>query len=128
MGRLQSIVEGTGCKVVLSSARRLIPSAKEQLLRQFVSVAGVDAKCVIRDTPNLGSQMKKPLEICKCLQEMEREYDIASWVVLDDLPLDRMGNAKTKDRMKGHCVKTSVRQGLTDGNVKIVISKLNRIE
>ena len=123
--RLKKIIQATKCKIVLSTSWRRIPSAKEQLFRQLTTKIGLDVgQCVIGDTPILGSQMRKSLEICQYLKSM-KEYEIVSWVAIDDMPLDKIGTKEAKEMMMHHFVKTDVEKGISDKNVLQAISILN---
>eukprot|EP01083_Nonionella_stella_P009490 27316_1 len=122
--RLKKIVVESECKIVLSTAWRRIAYAKEQLLCQLSKHIG---ECVIGDTPVLGSQMKKSVEICQYLESIKGVYDVVSWIAIDDMPLNRMGTKRTKGMFENHFVKTDVNVGLSDENVARAISLLNNI-
>ena len=124
--RLKKIVDDTKCRIVLSTSWRRIPNAKKQLLHQLSSIVGID-KIIIGSTPILGSEMKKSMEIYQYLKSIENNYDIISWIAIDDMPLDKIGTKQTKEMMKGHLIKTEIEYGLNDNDVKTAISILNAI-
>lgn len=120
--RLGSIVSATSCKIVLSSSWRFHPELCTILTSALVQVSKIPSDAVIGMTGEARSgTVARAEEIGEWLDRTMRQgrTPIASWVVIDDLPLGGV------PYLAGHFVRVDPRVGLTAKNVKSAINILN---
>eukprot|EP01083_Nonionella_stella_P141132 434253_1 len=130
--RLAAIVETTNCKICLSTSWRMIPSAKQALFLILKQIGGIDMMDEVHlgDTPRIYDK-PRALEIAQFLNALK--CNVTAWCALDDGPLHRPPHEKRQHILKqcqsvmeNHFVQTDASIGLTDENVKQVISILQQ--
>eukprot|EP01083_Nonionella_stella_P141131 434251_1 len=127
--KLGVIVETTNCKICLSTSWRMIPSAKQALFLILKQIGGIDMDEVhFGDTPRIYDK-PRALEIAQFLNALK--CNVTAWCALDDGPLHAPTHEKRQHILKqcqtvmeNHFVQTDASIGLTDENVKQVISIL----
>lgn len=120
--RLGAIVHATSSKIVLSSSWRFHPQLCTILTSALVQVSKIPSDAVIGMTGEARSgTVARAEEIGEWLDTTMRQgrTPIASWVVIDDLPLGGV------PYLAGHFVRVDPRTGLTAKNVKSAIHILN---
>eukprot|EP01083_Nonionella_stella_P004733 13761_1 len=128
---LKHIVDLTKCKIVLSSAWRRSPYAKERIKDHFTANGIKWSDLYLGDTPILDgclvdindTNCQRTYEIEAYLKSIQSEYVIQSWCAVDDMRLD--SGDKSKEIIEGHFVQTNSYHGVTDKDAMQIISILN---
>ena len=115
-------------RIVLSTARRRDPYSKKKVVDVLKWAIGRDL--VIGSTPTFNICTKRAYDIDEYFMQnrewLRQRYTIKSWVVLDDLPLDKT-NERCAQILHGHFVRVNEEYGLTRQNAEMAISILNNI-
>jgi len=120
---LKTIIDETGCKIVLSTTWRLNQSARATLLHFMKSRADINVEdIIIGDTPSIKGK-KRAFEIESFLEsdEFQRHYVATKWCAVDDLPLFR----QHPEFMKDHFIRTNYRTGITAKDALRAVAILN---
>jgi len=120
---LKTIIDETGCKIVLSTTWRLNQSARATLLHFMKARADINVEdIIIGDTPSIKGK-KRAFEIESFLQsdDFQRHYVATKWCAVDDLPLQQ----QYPQFMKDHFIRTNYRTGITAQDAVRAVSILN---
>jgi len=120
---LKTIIDETGCKIVLSTTWRLNQSARATLLHFMKARADINVEdIIIGDTPSLKGK-KRAFEIESFLQsdEFQRHYVATTWCAVDDLPLAQ----QHPTFMEEHFIRTNYRTGITPKDAVRAVAILN---
>jgi len=123
---LKTIIEETGCKVVLSTTWRLNQSARATLLHFMKARADINVEdIIIGDTPSLkGKQRAFEIESFLHSEWFVSRYAVTAWVAVDDLPL----NTHHPAFMKDHFIRTNYRTGITPADAFGAVHILNHAD
>jgi len=120
---LKTIIDETGCKIVLSTTWRLNQSARATLLHFMKARADINVEdIIIGDTPSLKGK-KRAFEIESFLKsdDFQRHYVATKWCAVDDLPLQQ----QYPQFMENHFIRTNYRTGITAQDAVRAVSILN---
>ena len=86
--RLKTILSKTDCRIVLSSAWRLFEASKKTLFQALERHIQFESKLYLGDTPK--RLKNRVTEIKQWLEGSEWNYNVVSWVSVDDIGLDEI--------------------------------------
>eukprot|EP00397_Hematodinium_sp_SG-2012_P013773 GEMP01013996.1.p1 GENE.GEMP01013996.1~~GEMP01013996.1.p1 ORF type:complete len:309 (+),score=51.69 GEMP01013996.1:142-1068(+) len=114
MNILAEILKATNCKIVLSSAWRVNPMARN-VVDKTLRMHGIPT--FVSRTPNIGT-FQRAREILAWVTQ----YQPKTWVAIDDWDLHLEG----QEKIRGHFVRTNARLGLTRKDYDSVIEQFRR--
>jgi len=109
MQRLKTIVDQTGCKIVLSSSWRQTPEGRATVNEQLANY-GIDN--IIDSTRIFYNEYNRHTDI----QDWVKKHPTDRWIALDDLPMHQLG---------AHYIGTAPEDGITDDDMERAIRQLN---
>jgi len=131
LNRLLRIIKNTNSKIIISSTYKL-SSKSILLLWNTLENAGINRKtyCIEKylHTPDLlDLSLTRTDEIISTINEinLDSDYNITSWVVIDDGNLSDMGSQINRNLIKNHFIKINPKTGLIDSDVERIIEILN---
>ena len=111
VARLNTLLERTGAKVVISSSWRI--NSPLTALQVLLRMRGFEGTSISK------TELLSGAERCEEIQEwLDRHPEVTSYVILDD---------NTDAEIEGHFIHTDMRVGLTDADVEEAIEILGKL-